>query len=177
MAVSQFDRNGERVTAEAYVLAVPFERVAALVPDLPIDLSRFTHSPITGIHLWFDRAITELPHATLLDRTIQWMFNKHEGRTFSWWSAPPAAWSKCNREEVIDLALRRVKGIFSASCGSAARACSRRERSSRHVLGGTGSGRASPGQRNLYLRTCFWPAIGRVPAGQPRWKARCAAVI
>jgi zeta-carotene desaturase len=33
-------------------------------------------SPITGIHLWFDRQITELEHAVLLDRTIQWMFHK-----------------------------------------------------------------------------------------------------
>ena len=40
----------------------------------------FEHSPITGIHLWFDRPVTDLPHATLLDRTIQWMFNKHEAR-------------------------------------------------------------------------------------------------
>ena len=37
---------------------------------------RFEHSPITGVHLWFDREITTLPHATLLDRTMQWMFNK-----------------------------------------------------------------------------------------------------
>jgi zeta-carotene desaturase len=26
--------------------------------------------------LWFDRQITDLPHAVLLDRTIQWMFHK-----------------------------------------------------------------------------------------------------
>jgi len=39
-------------------------------------LARFETSPITGIHLWFDRQITELDHAVLLDRTIQWMFHK-----------------------------------------------------------------------------------------------------
>ena len=32
------------------------------------------------MHLWFDREITTLPHATLLDRTMQWMFNKDRGR-------------------------------------------------------------------------------------------------
>ncbi|MGA2348127.1 MAG: FAD-dependent oxidoreductase, partial [Candidatus Sulfotelmatobacter sp.] len=32
--------------------------------------------PITGIHLWFDRQISDLDHAVLLDRTIQWMFHK-----------------------------------------------------------------------------------------------------
>ena len=54
--------------ADYYISAVPFERVNALIPDLNLDLQKFTHSPITGIHLWFDRPITELPHAALLDR-------------------------------------------------------------------------------------------------------------
>jgi zeta-carotene desaturase len=39
-------------------------------------LDRFSTSPITGIHLWFDRQISDLDHAVLLDRTIQWMFHK-----------------------------------------------------------------------------------------------------
>ena len=68
--------GGERHSADYYVCAVPFERLAAL--ELPAPA--FEHSPITGIHLWFDRAVTDLPHATLLDRTVQWMFNKSEGR-------------------------------------------------------------------------------------------------
>jgi len=44
--------------------------------DLAEALGRFTTSPITGIHLWFDREISDLDHAVLLDRTIQWMFHK-----------------------------------------------------------------------------------------------------
>ena len=72
---------GEReVRGDYYVCALPFERVDAVAPELGVDVSEFEHSPITGIHLWFDRPVTDLPHATLLDRTIQWMFNKHEGR-------------------------------------------------------------------------------------------------
>ena len=39
-------------------------------------LTHFESSPITGIHLWFDRQISDLDHAVLLDRTIQWMFHK-----------------------------------------------------------------------------------------------------
>jgi zeta-carotene desaturase len=34
------------------------------------------HAPITTIHLWFDRPVTDLQHAALLDTRIQWMFNK-----------------------------------------------------------------------------------------------------
>ena len=62
--------------AEYYICALPFERLPALGCPRPA----FEHSPITGIHLWFDRPVTDLPHATLLDRTVQWMFNKSEGR-------------------------------------------------------------------------------------------------
>lgn len=64
------------------VLAVPFDSTAKLLPDSPDSrdlkekLSHFETAPITGVHLWFDRQITDLPHAVLLDRTIQWMFHK-----------------------------------------------------------------------------------------------------
>lgn len=63
-------------------LAVPFQVAANLLPPgalaepLKGDLEHFQPSPITGVHLWFDREITPLPHAVLLDRTIQWMFQK-----------------------------------------------------------------------------------------------------
>jgi squalene-associated FAD-dependent desaturase len=64
------------------ILAVPFDSLAKLLPELPGSndlrekLSHFETAPITGVHLWFDRQITDLPHAVLLDRTIQWMFHK-----------------------------------------------------------------------------------------------------
>jgi uncharacterized protein with NAD-binding domain and iron-sulfur cluster len=33
-------------------------------------------APISSVHLWFDRAITDLPHAVLIGRLSQWMFNR-----------------------------------------------------------------------------------------------------
>jgi squalene-associated FAD-dependent desaturase len=42
----------------------------------PVPFDRFTTAPITTIHLWYDREITSLDHAVLLDTRIQWMFNK-----------------------------------------------------------------------------------------------------
>lgn len=104
--------NSERVTAGAYVLAVPFERVTTLAPDLDLDLSRFTHSPITGIHLWFDRPVTEIPHATLLDRTIQWMFNKGQGTHIQLVVSASRTLTDMPRAEVIDLAVRELKEFF-----------------------------------------------------------------
>ena len=36
----------------------------------------FHPAPITTIHLWYDREITPLDHAALLDTRIQWLFHK-----------------------------------------------------------------------------------------------------
>jgi squalene-associated FAD-dependent desaturase len=64
------------------VFAVPFDALLRILPQtsaadpLRQTLSNFNTSPITGIHLWFDRQISDLEHAVLLDRTIQWMFHK-----------------------------------------------------------------------------------------------------
>jgi zeta-carotene desaturase len=74
--------NGQEQKFDYLVLAVSFDVLARMLPDSPVAaplaeiLSHFTTSPITGIHLWFDRVISDLDHAVLLDRTIQWMFHK-----------------------------------------------------------------------------------------------------
>jgi squalene-associated FAD-dependent desaturase len=104
--------NGECMRADAYVIAVPFERLGALAPELPADVSGFEHSPITGIHLWFDKPITNLPHATLLDRTIQWMFNKHEGRHIQLVVSASRTLTEMSRVDVIKLALKELAEFF-----------------------------------------------------------------
>ena len=115
-AIEQLQIEGGAVRgplkADAYVLAVPFERVQALVPQLPLDLSAFTHSPITGIHLWFDRAITDLPHATLLDRTVQWMYNKKDGKHLQLVVSASRSLTEMPRADVIALALNELAEFF-----------------------------------------------------------------
>ncbi len=75
-------RDGERIAADMVVLAVPFGRLPALLDafrptDLPaLDFARqMRPSPITGLHLWFDRPVCPYPHASLLGRTVQWVFD------------------------------------------------------------------------------------------------------
>lgn len=74
--------NGQEQKFDYLVLALPFEGLGRVLPDtgsaapLAAALEQFSTSPITGIHLWFDRQISDLDHAVLLDRTIQWMFHK-----------------------------------------------------------------------------------------------------
>jgi len=86
-AVSEWSihtRTGTLVS-EYLVIALPFEGLQKLLPHMPPaghgeELARqadsFTHWPICSVHLWFDRPITDLPHAVLLDREIHWMYNK-----------------------------------------------------------------------------------------------------
>jgi zeta-carotene desaturase len=104
--------GGREHTADSYVAAVPFERLAALAPSVPVPA--FAHSPITGIHLWFDRAITSLPNATLLDRTIQWMYNKSEGRYVQLVVSASRTLLDMPRREVIALALGELAEFFPA---------------------------------------------------------------
>ena len=99
-------------TADYHICAVPFERLGTLAPELRIDTSRFEHSPITGIHIWFDRAVTELPHAALLDRTIQWMFNKDRGRHVQFVVSASRGLVEMGRNEVIDLVLSEAAQFF-----------------------------------------------------------------
>jgi len=67
--------DGTVYAAQNLLLALPFEQTARLLPALP-DPKHFAHAPITTLHLWFDREITGLDHAALLDTRIQWVFNK-----------------------------------------------------------------------------------------------------
>jgi squalene-associated FAD-dependent desaturase len=104
----------EQRTADYYISALPFERMPALMPELDLNLESFEHSPITGIHLWFDRPITELPHAALLDRTIQWMFNKSGGRYLQLVVSASRALIPMSRTDVIELGVRELAEFFPA---------------------------------------------------------------
>jgi squalene-associated FAD-dependent desaturase len=76
-------RDGSRLEADWYIAAVPFERLFDLLPaawarDIPAFslLKNLETSPIVSVHLWYDRPITELPHAVLVDCLGQWLFNR-----------------------------------------------------------------------------------------------------
>jgi zeta-carotene desaturase len=111
-AVQAVEAAGKRHAADYYISAVPFERLPALAPDLGFDITGFEHSPITGIHLWFDRSVTQLPHATLLDRTIQWMFNKSGGRYLQLVVSASRSLVDMSRTDVIALALKELAEFF-----------------------------------------------------------------
>jgi len=100
--------NGELRAADHVVLAVPPDRTGALVPELALDLASFEYTPITGIHLWFDRPVMDLPHAALLDGALHWVFNKAGGRYLLAVVSASRGLVEMSREEVISLARREL---------------------------------------------------------------------
>jgi zeta-carotene desaturase len=101
----------EWLTARHYISALPYERLArmeSVASLLGIDFAAFQSVPITGIHLWFDRQVTELPHGTLLDRTIHWFYSKDGGRRLELVVSASRSLVAMSRGEIIDLAMKEL---------------------------------------------------------------------
>ena len=116
------------------ILALPFEQTQRLVSGMEVAgkggevvraelsgaMAKFTASPFISVLLWYDREITDLDHAWLLDTTIQWFFHKSRIRGY----APEQgsyvelviAGSKRElampREEILALALAELEQFF-----------------------------------------------------------------
>jgi len=119
--------NDENYTASSVVLATDFRQtrnlLASLQEPLPNEgFEKFIPAPITTIHLWYDRDVTGLDHAVLLDTRIQWMFAKSRIRR---WPAErggylelviSASWPelKMSREQILSSALQEIEMFFPA---------------------------------------------------------------
>ena len=75
-------RDGRILTARRVITAVAHHTFEQIIPPtlrtrLPVDAATtLGHAPISGVHLWFDRTVTQLPHAVFVERLSQWMFNR-----------------------------------------------------------------------------------------------------
>ncbi|MEX0703125.1 MAG: hydroxysqualene dehydroxylase HpnE [Planctomycetales bacterium] len=75
-------RDGSTISAAHVVLAVPHHRALDLLPEALRahnalrSIAELESAPISSVHFWFDRPITDLPHAVLVGRLSQWMFNR-----------------------------------------------------------------------------------------------------
>ena len=104
--------------ADYFISAVPFERVGRLLPGLSLGIESFEHSPITGIHLWFDRPLTELDHAILLDRRLQWLFRKSETYYLAVVSASRDMMGM-TQAEIVATAQKELAEFFPDAAGAA----------------------------------------------------------
>jgi squalene-associated FAD-dependent desaturase len=123
-------------TADSVVLALSFEAMQKLQSALPQTeaaeaffekLRGFSHSPLTSIHLWFDRDVTPLDHAVLLDTPFHWMYNKSRlqpeirNGAASYLELVVSASKSLvpmQRQEIIDLAMRELPKYFPAVSSS-----------------------------------------------------------
>jgi squalene-associated FAD-dependent desaturase len=143
--------DGSEVAADACILAVPHDAASALLPiagepseraALMENLRRIKTSPITGVHLWFDRPVMTEPFLTLLDRTTQWIFNKSilcaadetasadsrqmgrpirgspDGQYLQLVISASYALIPRSRQEIIDLCSRELAGVVPETRGA-----------------------------------------------------------
>jgi squalene-associated FAD-dependent desaturase len=118
---------GAGFIADSVVLALPFEQTQKLLPagaesfdGLQSKITRFEHAPFTSVLLWFDREITDLDHAWLLDTTIEWFFHKSrirrldpaQGSYVEVVIAGSRAQLKMGREEILASALEELVRFF-----------------------------------------------------------------
>ncbi len=117
------------ITSTYLILALPFEGLAKLLPNLPAvkgseelaaQLRGHEHWPICSVHLWFDREITTLDHAVLLDREVHWMYNKSRlqpersqaGSYLELVVSASRTFASLSSEEAIALAVRELGEFF-----------------------------------------------------------------
>jgi len=80
--------DGTTFEGDYYIAAIPFDRLLKILPaelgrQPPFaDIGKLRVSPITSIHLWFDRPVMPEPFVTSANQTIQWVFNKGTATTY-----------------------------------------------------------------------------------------------
>jgi zeta-carotene desaturase len=119
--------QGGELKSDYLVIALPFEATAKLIPNLPAapgaealtaQIEKHEHWPICSVHLWFDREVTDLEHAVLLDREIHWMYNQSKlqtgrgGHYIELVVSATRAFAALPRQAAIDQALSELVEFF-----------------------------------------------------------------
>jgi squalene-associated FAD-dependent desaturase len=123
---------GEEYSTDAVILATDFKHTRTLLATLlptstepalsNAGFDQFVPAPITTIHLWYDRDVTQLDHAVLLDTRIQWMFAKSRIRRWPTERGSylelviSASWAELemSRDQILSSALKEAELFFPA---------------------------------------------------------------
>jgi len=68
--------DGERLEADAVVLALPPERVRRIAPAALPEDPELGSSPIVNVHVWYDRPVMDGRFTAVLESPAQWIFNR-----------------------------------------------------------------------------------------------------
>ena len=123
--------DGSVETADYYLAAVPQDVLPELLPaevverePVFLNLRNLRTSPITGVHLWFDRTVMSEPFLTLLDSTTQWVFNKTQlygggaedgGQYLQLVISASYSLASRSRQEIIALCLEELREVLPAT--------------------------------------------------------------
>ena len=123
--------DGSIETADYYLAAVPQDVLPELLPTDVVqrepvfsNLRKLQASPITGVHLWFDRMVMHEPFLTLVDCTTQWVFNKtrlygageeNGGQYLQLVISASYSLTQRSRQEIIALCLEELRGAIPAT--------------------------------------------------------------
>jgi squalene-associated FAD-dependent desaturase len=126
--------DGSELSADACIAAVPHTTLLGLLPKElgeaggPLEgLHQIRTSPITGVHMWFDRPVMAEPFLTLLDHKTQWIFNKSllsasgertSDKSTQYLQLVISAsydWVPLSRQEIIDLCRAELADVLPAT--------------------------------------------------------------
>jgi squalene-associated FAD-dependent desaturase len=127
--------DGTELTADACICSVPHNEVLELLsaefsaPGAVLEgVRQIRTSPITGVHLWYDRRVMSEPFLTLLDHTTQWVFNKTDlsarddpagkkdgGQYLQLVISASYDLVPKSRQEIIDLCVRELADVLPAT--------------------------------------------------------------
>jgi uncharacterized protein with NAD-binding domain and iron-sulfur cluster len=127
-------QDGDLKTADYYVSALPADALTNLLSEeqrrqwpATKDWAALEWSPITGIHLWFDRRVMQVEHLTVCGRTIQWIFDKstlrargagagndrnEDGQYIQLVISASRSLVMMKREDILELAMRELGEIL-----------------------------------------------------------------
>jgi squalene-associated FAD-dependent desaturase len=119
--------DGNERPFDAVILGVPWRMAAELlapavrgrVPTLA-KAATLPSAPISAVHLWWDRPITDLPHAVLVGRLSQWVFQRSSGNDAgtAYYQVVISAshdLAERDRQLVIEEVLADLRAVFPAA--------------------------------------------------------------
>jgi zeta-carotene desaturase len=129
--------DGTELVADVFLAAVPHDALLGILPAAFVEstavlrnLRHLRYSPITGIHFWFDRPVMQEPFLTLLDHTVQWVFNKSrlygedgrmqsptdgKGQYLQLVVSASYGLIERSRQEIVDLCQRELRDVLPAT--------------------------------------------------------------
>jgi len=132
--VSRVLMDGEALTADAFVLAVPPPAVLPLLPA-PVASDPFFAriasiqvSPIVNVHMWYDRPVWQGKFAAFLNTPLQWAFNK----TRLWGLEGPGQYIdislsgahefiQMSNAEIVEMFRKEMESLFPCARGASLR--------------------------------------------------------